>query len=675
MSYFVNYRSTFHNRLNNEIVITISKQDPSLTDDDVVELDCTKFSCEYQGDETKYNSILGLRADISFWVRPSSPISAETFLTDYYDTWKVKITCDSLVVFVGFIEPSEGGFLLQDKPYEVNIICTDGLGLLKNVPLSDSNDIAFNNRNLLKSYVQGALAKTNLDLNLRIYCSIYEESMSDRGDGMQHEMFNQTNVHHRTFLKSVNEFLDCYTALEYILGQAFMLYQWNGRWVIQYIPEMQGSEGPKNYWTEYLPNGFAINYNQDLGDPISVGKNKFVEPILKNHRVSYQFPIRSVRTNYKYEVPDNLVNNEKLQEVGSFITPLNAYNIVGWGQYHKFPHTEEDLNNVTPRIKIDVNPYGYELDRYYVLPPDPAAANPPTLRNYIRNLNSDFFVEAGDKIRISVDYRLLANQNTELRFLDFRLLRSGQPPTNSNSWRVLDVNSVWRSGTNGSPVGYVNNIPGTLNLNEWQTFSIEEVTVPFAGNMYICLAAGGVIGGNEIHFKNIKIEYLSLAKGDRTNVLSGDYWLTEQTQNIKDSIEDTIKLSDATRRILKGALWKADGVNLTNPTWYRYGKSESLDFKELVNYGKYRHYHRRFKRISGTFRGVKCVSENNQLEFYPHCFHKHYLFVDDISTKFYMLAAPLTIDYVNGTIEATFIEAMNRDDDVNGDVHKFAYIF
>jgi hypothetical protein len=100
-------------------------------------LKLTGFRVEVQGSERKDDTLLSHKATLRFFSDINDTVTNETFLTDYYDTWKVICYIGGFKVFQGFIEPSEGGYSFKSRPYEIEITCTDGIGLLKNIPLSD----------------------------------------------------------------------------------------------------------------------------------------------------------------------------------------------------------------------------------------------------------------------------------------------------------------------------------------------------------------------------------------------------------------------------------------------------------------------------------------------------------------------------------------------------------
>lgn len=687
MAYHLTYTAEFtgYQSLRMELMIYRKDIEPA----QVVELTVRTIFEEsgMDGSESKFDTIISKKLLVTFFAKYGvSDITGETFLTDYYDEWKVELYCETINVFTGFIEPSGGNYPFKDKGYDVTIACTDGLGLLKGLPLTDINDNEYSGRHTLISYIAGCLAKTGLDLQIQTFCSLFHTTMYSRTNGLGYDMFSQARLHHRTFLKNVNEFDDCYTVLQKILF-GFSLYQWNGRWVISYRGELQGSIGPTNYYCIYTHEGVLYTGGQDLGTQISVGKNQGVEPVRADQIVGYNFPLRSVKTEYIYEVPDNLVNNQRLQDFGDFISPLStsesrAWQLVGWAQFHKYAAgvngPETPISNKLSYIRQEVNAYNYELDRYMVLPHDPASQFGPQVRNYIRNLNDDFFVEKGDKLKITVDLRLAnAQADADLFYMMVLLLVAGGNPGDPADWRTLREDGNW-SGSGASlnyTAGRLNTVGQDVDITQWQTDGPEETTIPLSGSLFICLGTGGVANGNEIHFKNITIDHSSYSAQDQRNSIKGDYWQTEQNKPILESRTDRVYISDSSRRIHKGALFTPDGSLLTTPTWYRYGEYESKHYKELINLAVYRHNYRRFKRITGTFRGVLVGSENNPTGFYPLCFHKHFRFVDD-SPRLYVLVPPLRIDYVQGLFEGIFVEAFNSGDySQSGDKHEFKYNF
>jgi hypothetical protein len=71
---------------------------------------------------------------------------------------------------------------------------------------------------------------------------------------------------------------------------------------------------------------------------------------------------------------------------------------------------------------------------------------------------------------------------------------------------------------------------------------------------------------------------------------------------------------------------------------------------------------------------------NDQTIRMPLGFHRHFAFADssELAGYYFMLVPPLTIDYVAGTIEATFVDCYqdgSQDGNAAMDLHEFKYDF
>ena len=681
MAYYLPYKAQFYNQIGQFVEVEFY----NTTFSDTTELiPLVSFKHEYvNGDQDKFNPIIiGSRCVIQVRAKHDSAdaLNNETFYANAYDEWKVLAYVDSIPVFAGFITMDVEPYVLKDKPYNIVITATDGLGLLKNVPLTDVSGVDFVGRNTLLEYICGALKKTNIDLNVRVCLNWYNAGQDDRYDVGSPDMLTQTTLHHRSLLEDVNGFYDCYTALERLLGKWGVLFQWKGRWVISNRAELMGSGGPDQYYTEYDSNGTSPVAVFDLTGVQHVDKDLNIAPVNLDQLVSYQAPVKSVKTVYNYEIPENLVNNERLQTLGSFLSPLSgsgysAWNLVGWSHWTGQPQTglgtSEAASSQTAYIKKEFDVYNTETDRYYVVPIDVTA--PATqLQNYIRNDNDDFWVDAGDKISPSITFRTLSDESTtDLYLAAIIILKDGFSGSSSGHWYSLDNSGSW-TNTPNSVFGQYNI---TADTTEWTTVSIAETTIPASGTMYLLLGRGNmVVAGNQAHFKDIQFNYVPYVKGSRLAV-KGDYWLTSQNTNIKDVIEDEVFISDAPKRILKGALWNEAGTALTNPDWYKLNETENRHFKELINLGRYRQQYVRQRRVEGTFKGTMMQPSSDPTNPIPLGFHRQF-YITNLDNA-YVLVPPLEIDYVRGIFRGTLMACFTSSTDLvtEGDTHTFNYIF
>lgn len=682
MAYELTYQGTFINRRTNEMRIEIYRKDVvPATVTTLVNQEIIALSVGYpNGNESKYNTIIGSEANITLRVRPGSTINPETFLTDLYDEWKVIIYCDSMIVFTGFIEPSEGNYLMKDAPLPIELKCTDGLGLLKNVALSDADGDSFLNLTpKLIDVVAGCLAKTNLDLPIRIYCNIYESTMDDRYVDPANDMFQQTRLDYRTFLKNPTDFTDCYNALEILLTGGFSIYQWWGKWVISYRPELQDTIGPTSFYTDYNIDGTVSSGTQDLGTQIIVGFEQVQHPINLDQLISYQVPAKSVKHSFNYNVWDEIPKNNKFErgtefESGEVASPP--------GTYKKFTIDDWLYGVTNPSVGATQPPNGmlsttdlaYRLSTYDIFNIEQLreivlerTGDPQAGHRFLRS--EGIPVSKDDRISISLDYKTSAAGTGTRQYLMVMLEVSSGTPYRLDQAGAIPADGigtlVWVQTT--AMRFLAKSYQSGEDASQYTSFTLDPPQLPTDGTLYVIFMMFDPPVGRVVSYKNFSFSYFPNVAGSYTQV-KGDYWLTSQNRNVKDTIEEDVFISDVTKKVIKGALYRVDGTTLTTPTWYRLGTAESRHFKELINLGKYCHYYRRFRKIQGTFRGVKSTSSNSLGDFYPIGFHKHYAFIDNDNNRMYALSPPTTIDYVAGTFNTTAIEALNAANVESGGV-------
>jgi hypothetical protein len=680
MAYVLTYQLKFKNKLSESWEVDLSEQDGAATSVEQLVAQNPSVTLQYNsdGDQGKYDCIISLSATINLWINSSATLNHLTFIQATYEKWRVQIRQDGVAVFDGYLIPENGSISLKDKPYVISLQATDGLGLLKNYPLTDVTGLRFDGRNSIISYVAGALAKNILGLPVRVYCNIYESTMNDRAIAIHRDAFQQAKIHHRTFLKEDGEFVSCYDALDTILKGHFRLYYEAGGWVIYRIPEY--TQVSEVYYTDYDGGIPQAGFLEDT-TVIPIGRTQLIKAINRDAVLSNEIAIKTARHNYTYQIPVDLVNNQKLNRLGSFIAPLSgigyaAYQLVGWTQKSgtlagpgMFPVTA-----VNAYIKIETNIYGVETDRYYVLEHD-NATNAYPLDNFIINDNSDFWVEKGDHLGVSVETRMKNGQTAppdNHECLLVAILKDGATGGSLSDWYTLNPNGFW--ATNGANIH--RDISGSVDETEWETISVgDNGVIPVNGRVYIWLGAGGVDSGNEAHFRNLQLNYSPMVRGSLA-IVKGDYWTRSQTDLFVDSKEEEVFISDSPgKRNFRGALWEESGEVLTTPTWYRYGRTEARHYKELVNMGYFAHYYRRFLSIQGTFKGLKA---NNGTTEVPLSLSKRYYFVDDVSVqRNFILVPPVQIDVSQGTFSAKFIEVYKDDSDVTeeGDSSSFNYSF
>jgi hypothetical protein len=580
-------------------------------------------------------------------------------------------------IFHGFVVAEEGSQDLHDAPYIITIRATDALGLLKDVPLTTPSGTSFAGKNRFIEYIGGALSKANPDLTIKTWCNIYESSMDDRGVSTDNDMFFQAKLDYRLFYKDANTFVSCYDALKFVLSNHCTLFYYLGTWNIVRVGDLQSTN--TLYYTEYDTDGQIIS--SGTGDTLTarIGRSEIIHSINRDNQKSRKYAQKSVKLTFNYKAPENLVNNQKLTDIGALIVPLSgvgysAYQMVGWSQYKGNAATQTPTSVKNAYIKTETDAFGYETERYYVIEHDSTATAGP-LDNFIRNNNTDFKVHQGDKFSISFQHRLLTDISGGglIQVATVALLRDGQSGALLTDWHFLDRDGIW--AISSTPI--FRNLTGSTGDeaigSTWFTISIDDATVPVNGTIFVWFGGGDVNDPNESHFKDLQITYTPYINGSYRRVL-GDFNSLTQTNNYKNKIEEEIFVSDSPKRILSGAIYESDGLTLATPTWYRYGVTEAKRYTQLVAEALFNLNWRRFRKISGSFRGFDYQATSGIIK--PFGLMTKFEFVELADERQYLCINP-RMNLKTGQWTGTHIEIFKDGlgDGQQENVHEFNYIF
>jgi hypothetical protein len=674
MAYYLTYTADFTNEQGQLIEINIYQLDPDVIPTTTYSYKVTKCQVSTISDEQdSYATILSKELQLSLWTESTDAITWETFITSAYNEWKVEVISNGYTWFVGFITPDEGSAPFQDKPYEINITATDGIGLLKGYQLVDVNGDRFENFNLLIDYIAGALRKTELELPIRAYCGYFWNSMQDKGDALTYDLFNQAEIHARTLLKNPGEYESCYDTLKVILQGWAHVIQHNGKWQIVTLAERQYLPGSW-YYVDYTVSGVVSTGNTATITGSNVGKAQSIYPINESQNISSLFANRQVVNQFDYSVPTDLVNNQALQYLGAFNGGVNGYDLVGWTHYKGSP-TSQSTSSVYAYIKQLVDGFGNMTDRYYVVPIDTTATG-TNQANYIRNNNNDFFVDNGDKINISVTFKMKYDETSgstynitaPIRSAFLLILKDGASGSSNSDWYCLDSNGNWQNNPNGAFANFI--YPEATN--EWKTVSVDSNAVRESGTAFLLISRGNnsSVSGNEMYLKDIKIDLQLNNRGSIFN-LAGDKHTNAQSSNLPDTYSNTVRISDSPKKIIKGSLFcTISSVRyLITTSFFRYPNTEILNWKQLINYGKYNQSYRRFWKIEGDFTN----GTNAPLDL-----AKRYLFSDISPTRTFILVPSVEEDLMTGNFRAVFQEVIKTggsDGTQTGTTDEFSYIF
>lgn len=678
MAYHLHHILSWNNKITQNCVIEMYRKD--VVPDEVVNLKLIRCEKSFsKGDSDGSAIILSTSFDFTFELR-NTTLSWEDFVISFYDEWKIIFKVDDQIHFIGFATPGEGDASFLAQPYDVQISCTDGLGLLKGVNLLQQDGTEFRGMYRVIDYLAAALYRTSLNLNIRLYSNIYESSFDDRYTDPNSDTFNNAKQDFRTYQSSATSFYDCYTVLERMLGEGYRLFQWQDKWVVLRYAEMQESEGPKLWYTEYDYQTNVLDAQQELNGAAFIMKQQVLHHINANQRIGSNFSVKSAKHTYNYETYPELPLNNKFER-GTLFLPYsdathNAYLINDWtfgrtdpGSPSTFPPTMAATSDRAYRYST-INAFGIETSREIILEND---GNP----GHRFLMCTPFHVKQGDKVNIGFDFKFDPGGSGTKQICYIFIV----PDAGGLKWTLDSGNtpdSLPLTWLHSSALTFVSKSYVGEDWGNYSSFNLELPEAPATGMFYFCMLNFDSTN-TRAYFKNFSLEYLPFVANGYVQV-KGDYWKTLQNTDYKDVIDAEVFMSDSTVFVLKGALYRSDGVTLTTRTWHRLNVAENRDFKELVNLGRYNQQYRRMWHITGNIGGTTFNPENDGLITEPLGFHRHFKFPYEprLDNKLFELVPPLSIDYVDGSFSGVFREVLDtstNDGNDDGDSHTFNYNF
>lgn len=691
--------------------------------DDVLTLQSTS------GDEDRLQPILGMEALINIFVDENTDIDITDFIAEQDNQIRVTVYRErdyTTNVFQGFVVVEDNFQPFLDPPFAISLRALDGLGLLKGVDLTDTNDLLFAGNFSVIAWIVQILYKTGQTLNLRVFFNFWEASFSttinpleqtylDSITFSQGDAFNATPTDPTVDI-AAQDADDCYTALEKIV-RCFRcrLFQEDGRWNLVNIAEYYNPAGMS--YTEY-----------SIGDPVAgivpfspvttgqlfgfaqAGKNEIVHPVTDDQAIYLKIATKWVKLTYTYNQSQNKVCNQDFSEgdrnatydevisssiLDTSITPVvnlqtHGYDIYCWthrngsinggtGVSNAFPDGNPDSDAF---IRSVLDQLGYEKERYAVIKNSPSGK--PA---YIKTMS--FLIDASDALVINLTTRSRNSHTTGLLIPFAWVYLTGDdgshwalngiegpsvtdPEGNKATWQAVDSNFL--NGFGNSPdVGWrdTNQAP-----NIWFTVAsgqYKPAITPVSGRIQIFLINWLP---DETWHKDLQVQVTPFLQGSYTQ-LQGDYNYSSSNNAIKQTEADDVEISDSPKRYFKGALLKANGDLLT-PVWKPLGGQTGYRFTQIMEMIMYTALYRMVQKIEGTFRGVIYQDNQDATVTRPNGYLNSWNFSDAPEpTKKFMLTS-FKKDFGTAQWRGVWVETLRDQNDTGlatPDVYQFSYIF
>jgi hypothetical protein len=188
-------------------------------------------------DNNKFKVVRAKQADIYFIA--TSLYNASLFAGGPDNNWHVEATVESTgyVLFDGFLitDDIEQPLLSATTNQTVKLTAICGLGTLAEQPLTKPDGTNPRGNYKLIEYISWCLQKTGLQLDI-----IVTDTWMEQNNSTFAPTCDEIYLAAKTFEKDINVSVDCYRALEIILGSNSFITQHDGTWWIGHVDELQG---------------------------------------------------------------------------------------------------------------------------------------------------------------------------------------------------------------------------------------------------------------------------------------------------------------------------------------------------------------------------------------------------------------------------------------------------
>ncbi len=533
------------------------------------------------------SGIVGMQAVIQFL--SSSEVNIKTFLDGAYDDQRYLVTSyvddPEFVFFRGFLAMSESRDSFMPHPVNVTLTAVDGLGFLKNIPLTDFTGNTPENEQRIIDFIAWCLAKTGLQQNISVIMNIREEDDGTLTDEPNSHFYVTQYLDTKTFEDEPGTCENCYTALEKILGKCCILGQRHGNWWIKNTDEY---DTQPDYVAEfdYLGNLLGMREGAYYIKNIGSAHPRFFSQ--EREEVSFFNPNKFGKINYKFETPKEVPANIDFTR-GAYIADIDAnskkYELNDWEKLWSSP--TGDLPG-TAGVYVRRNFInGSEKELFVVIPSTPGEFN------FI--MSREIPVHAGDKFNLGVQMRLNTNPGgsgfrrsigvqTRL-YADDGTFYTHHGLTSIANDRREWVECTSDFLTNQKHFCYEYYAEDDISTSPVSLYDGESAPLPKKGKLRILLFANSLELDTKDTFLNASFEYIPYING-AFHKFSGISHKVEQVANNNETYDEQVYVSDGYKQLFKGTLMKlgAPVITYEGTIYFIDGKGFSLPGYQLTKF-------------------------------------------------------------------------------------------
>lgn len=517
----------------------------------------------------------------------------------------------------------------------------------------------------LLSVIKRCLSSTGLNIETHIYCNLLEANHLHTFSFLE-----QTLIDGKSFLKNDTEYVDCYTALEWLLNKFNLtLFQSDGVWnivrwheLIYYSNNIPGFAYDKDFnliGPVTLPDALQIDAYDPLSIPEAYPETGLINRIFR--------PDLFVKETFNYKSPAHLLRNDNLDILGPLIrtyTTGSGSSLQKISEY-KMPwwHDEPGDAMAVFFIRIVKDQYDNEIERYAVVKNDSIVS---------------YAIEAskGDLLSLSFSVRVMYLTGGNNRIVAFPIeltdgiqtvfvqkLPSNLPP-------LGEKQTVWDSGL------WYYEYPTGEYQGQWTDINIATtLPIPFDGKLSITLTQFQKNPFNNIeietHYKDIRFTYTALIN-ESTKII-GHTHKAEQAATIKQNEDEEIFVDDSPRNFIAGTLFlnrpPVGAIQERTSLWYRFtSPAERKKLGQITTREQLQWRSKARTILEGSFIGL--LHENG---------HRHVsmlsVFRSSLTPELNFVPGKLELDFKNDMFNCTLWE-MNKDGepDIESD-YQFKYLY
>lgn len=688
------YKISFTNENNELCIVHLS----SKTDNgDLVELQGDQGTVAItwpNSEEDKFSGVRGSEATIKIVIYDSYGVDLDTWLGD--DTeWKVDYYKSDLVTtnWQGFLVQDEHTREMQDEPWNLELHAVDGLGLLKDRPLTNTEGDTYTGQNFLLDYAGDILWQVNPYLKLVTHINIFHVAMNDRNVDPENDPWLQIKLEARSWQSDATTFEDCYSVLEKMLvSWGLTCFQWNGAWhIVDLMDFLLGVTSFTTYGYDLdnptnahlrIVEGAEVNavFEAKIAPHADVLWSGPLEPEGEDQFIGLKFANKSVKLTYSYTPWPELPLNNKFER-GTLFLPYSGVgytaNLPDDWEHGKISFSGGIPFTLAATTKIayvlrNFDTFGTEISRELIM----EKPNYGNINNTDVLRSEGIPVTAGDKIEVS--YQWKTNNNavggaglTPLTMIVYLVNDAGSQVYGLGEDSTTNTHGRW---TLGSIPGLFIRYETGEDSSVYRAGGSSSDPIPATGTLYILFVVDDqlAIAPNRYYWQDFHFTYMPYTAGGYRQV-KGESHLIAQNAEYKQKSEVEIFLNDSTHGVLKGAMYRFSNVAgwiLTEPNWYRPGHAESRRFSEIQALKRFWHTYRAMQKIEGTFSGLIFFGATElPLGLMAT------LFPEWLGSKRYMITN-MEQDHKTATSKITMIEAGSESDSqitIDTNEHKFIF--